>query len=106
MAFLHDQGIVHRDIKPANLVADFTDSTAVKLFVIDFGVAMWYSEEKPLCMRYCGTEEWTAPEVIDNGRWDPKPADVWAAAKTLSRLADVCILNQRALQMTNDSTSS
>lgn len=39
LRYLHDQGIIHRDLKPANIIVSDTDSGAVSVKIVDYGIA-------------------------------------------------------------------
>lgn len=85
LAFLHRHGIAHLDIKPDNLV--YTDS--FKLEIIDFDVAVQVDNEDVLITDDVGTDEYIAPERLDEdseGRvrpYSPIRADRWSCGKTV-----------------------
>ena len=77
--FLHENQIIHRDIKPENLLID--DNNTIKL--CDFGWA------KQLTLKnrssFCGTVEYMAPEIIENGNYDFS-VDIWSLGILLYEL--------------------
>jgi [calcium/calmodulin-dependent protein kinase] kinase len=77
--YLHHQNIVHRDIKPSNILL-FTENF-VKL--TDFGLSYVEDPEDTQPKKTMGTPMFLAPEAINGGTFDGKPADVWALGVTL-----------------------
>ncbi|AOW00480.1 kinase-like domain-containing protein [Yarrowia lipolytica] len=78
--YMHDMGLAHRDLKLDNCV--ITASGIVK--IIDFGsVAIFkYPESSTIHEAYgiVGSDPYLAPEVCQNVKYDPRPADIWSAA--------------------------
>lgn len=78
--YMHDMGLAHRDLKLDNCV--ITASGIVK--IIDFGsVAIFkYPESATIHDAYgiVGSDPYLAPEVCQNVKYDPRPADIWSAA--------------------------
>lgn len=78
--YMHDMGLAHRDLKLDNCV--ITAGGVVK--IIDFGsVAIFkYPESNTIHEAYgiVGSDPYLAPEVCQNTKYDPRPADIWSAA--------------------------
>ncbi|KAG8899081.1 hypothetical protein FRB99_006945, partial [Tulasnella sp. 403] len=86
VAFLHSRDVAHCDIKPDNLVVQNPERPLGTLYIIDFDSAVSCASTKLQC-GFRGTEGWTAPEVRDGNRWDPKKADIWALGTVLTHFA-------------------
>lgn len=75
----HRVGVVHRDLKPDNIMVEQTADGALRLAVLDFGIAKSLSSATAISTSPGqGTPLWTAPEQT---RLDDVPnptADVWA----------------------------
>jgi serine/threonine protein kinase len=86
LAHLHELCIAHRDIKPDNLVVD-RDFCAK---IIDFDVAIQLKDEDEEVSGYCGTEHWTAPEVMESESlaYSPIKADRWSCGHLVLYLLD------------------
>ena len=61
---MHSQGVLYRDLKPENLLVDHEGHVRL----IDMGLAVRITKEKPRRMSRVGTECYMAPEV----RWAKK----------------------------------
>ena len=84
LAYLHKHKIAHQDIKPDNLVCD----NDFQLKIIDFDIAMEVQDENTEIAEYCGTEDWTAPEVGERGgspppMYSPIKADRWSCGNVI-----------------------
>lgn len=74
---LHSKNIIHRDLKPENiLMMNNGDESEVDVKIADFGLATFYSEEKPPA-KNCGTTGYTAPEVLSKRPYG-KSCDIWS----------------------------
>ncbi|KAI8854388.1 kinase-like domain-containing protein, partial [Chytridium lagenaria] len=97
VAYLHDLRICHRDLKienvlmtsratPRDPLSHTADSAAPALHIklTDFGLAVRLSEgidQDPslaLQEQRCGSEEYSAPEVILAQPYDPRKTDAWS----------------------------
>ena len=82
--YLHEKGIAHRDIKPENFLLD-NDSQTVLL--ADFGFAVQsLNDDKIMKGTKCGTEEYSAPEIItlvEGKSYDAKKVDMWSLGVSL-----------------------
>ncbi|RUS13555.1 kinase-like domain-containing protein [Endogone sp. FLAS-F59071] len=83
VAFLHEHNIAHLDIKPDNLVID-----RGTLYIIDYGLA---EHKRTTLTGYRGTEEYVAPEVSDDGTYNPIQADLWSTGRVIQELLKVHI---------------
>ncbi|MFC7406085.1 Stk1 family PASTA domain-containing Ser/Thr kinase [Georgenia alba] len=82
LASAHRAGLVHRDIKPENVLIT-PDGTAK---VADFGLARAVTEATAATTgTVLGTVAYLAPEIVTEGRADPR-ADVYAAGVLLYEL--------------------
>lgn len=70
--------VCHRDVKPENYVVMETGSN-LTLKLTDFDLAIVHKEGVN-CRSPCGTLPFTAPEVVLDGQYNGKMADVWALA--------------------------
>jgi len=62
LSYLHDTvNVIHRDIKPENiLIGNYFDLSQIKL--IDFGLAIEYTQKNIYDFAKCGTLLYTPPE--------------------------------------------
>ncbi|KAF2767149.1 Pkinase-domain-containing protein [Teratosphaeria nubilosa] len=78
--YLHSMGLAHRDLKLDNVV--ISEHGIMKL--IDFGSAVVFrypfENEIVLSTGVVGSDPYLAPEVYDQSRYDPRPADIWSIA--------------------------
>jgi len=93
VAFLHQHNVAHCDLKPGNVVVDTRSESKVspRLFIIDFGLALFVESEETMKKGWCGTPQWIAPELGSrNGptqRYSPILADRWACGKMIEHFA-------------------
>jgi serine/threonine protein kinase len=81
IAYLHSRGIVHRDLKPENLLfKDKTPQSPLKL--CDFGLSSFVTDKNAALTQWCGTPDFTAPEVINQKGYDQQ-VDMWSAGVIL-----------------------
>lgn len=73
MLYLHSINIIHRDIKPENLLFGEGD----KLKLCDFGWSTYELNGEEFRYSYCGTPEYTPPEMI-NKKGHNHTLDVWS----------------------------
>lgn len=76
--YLHINNVCHRDIKLENILLDKADT--IKL--TDFGFAKHFKQGELLHAR-CGSEEYTAPEILQNIPYDGRLVDIWALGVVL-----------------------
>ncbi|KAF3941811.1 PAK-2p27 [Dactylella cylindrospora] len=78
--YLHDMGLAHRDLKLDNVVMN--EHGILK--IIDFGsaVVFRYPFESDIVMAHgiVGSDPYLAPEVCNDLKYDPQPADIWSLA--------------------------
>ena len=73
LTYLHEleHPVVHRDIKPGNILVHSRQPLHVKLS--DFGL----SKEGNILQTFCGTHNYLAPEVYENGTYT-SAVDIWS----------------------------
>lgn len=71
---LHENNIVHLDIKLENIIYDEVNNN---IYLIDFGFSKNVSQNNKLVQR-SGSISYVAPEVIKEGSYDGKKADIWS----------------------------
>ncbi|KAG2232524.1 hypothetical protein INT48_005414 [Thamnidium elegans] len=79
--WLHGHNIVHRDLKLENiLIHNSKDTNQVVLKITDFGLARVVDPESPLLTTRCGSEEYAAPEIIQQSKdgYDGRKTDTWS----------------------------
>ena len=79
--FMHKQDIAHRDIKPDNILLDKDFSIKIS----DFGFAKQVENSSGLkrLTTNCGTDQYKAPEILEEKPYDGKKVDLFALAKVL-----------------------
>ncbi|BCS27908.1 serine/threonine-protein kinase HAL4/sat4 [Aspergillus puulaauensis] len=78
--YLHEMGIAHRDLKPENLL--LTERGCLK--ISDFGNAecfrLAWEDQVHMSTTRCGSAPYISPEQYLAQPFDPRFADIWAAA--------------------------
>lgn len=78
LCYLHDMNIAHRDIKIDNMFLKYDDTQ--QRFVVkigDFGFATMSLEDSMFTEKR-GSAAFAAPELLEQGQYNPFPTDVWA----------------------------
>lgn len=78
---LHSINIIHRDIKPSNIMINAEN----EVFLIDYGIARFYSESLDSDTTLLGTREFAAPEQFGFRQTDSK-SDIFSMGKTIELL--------------------
>ncbi|KAI9649727.1 Nitrogen permease reactivator protein [Ciborinia camelliae] len=80
VTYLHSMGLAHRDLKLDNVVVNQYGI----MKIIDFGSAsvFLYPFEGGITLSsgIVGSDPYLAPEVYDEKKYDPQPADIWSLA--------------------------
>ncbi|KAK9767208.1 hypothetical protein K7432_003133 [Basidiobolus ranarum] len=75
--YLHSKRICHRDLKLENVLIQESSDGNISVKITDLGLAEFVSDNSILTTR-CGSEEYTAPEVILGQPSNGFKADVWS----------------------------
>lgn len=84
MAEAHARGIVHRDLKPANIMITSDSSGAMRVVILDFGLARPSRQDVRLTTNglVYGTPEYIAPEYARGSEFD-ETAEIYALGVVL-----------------------
>lgn len=84
MAEAHARGIVHRDLKPANIMITSDSSGAMRVVILDFGLARPSRQDVRLTTNglVYGTPEYIAPEYARGNEFD-ETAEIYALGVVL-----------------------
>uniref|UniRef100_A0A182QC22 Protein kinase domain-containing protein n=1 Tax=Anopheles farauti TaxID=69004 RepID=A0A182QC22_9DIPT len=88
--YLHESAIVHRDIKCENILL----SANLNVKLSDFGFARYVTEKNQhpeLSTTFCGSFDYSAPELLKGKPYNPKASDVWALGVVLYMLLNKSI---------------
>ncbi|KAK7401094.1 hypothetical protein VNO78_12408 [Psophocarpus tetragonolobus] len=79
--YCHSRGVYHRDLKLENLLLDASGN----LKISDFGLSALSQEVRDdgLLHTTCGTPNYVAPEVLDDGGYDGAATDLWSCGVIL-----------------------
>jgi serine/threonine protein kinase len=75
-------GIIHGDIKPENIRLQEGDRDAIRVRVLDFGIAKHLSQTRRFTVNLFGSLPYTPPERLDRGAVD-RQSDLWAVGVVL-----------------------
>ncbi|KDN40625.1 hypothetical protein RSAG8_07954, partial [Rhizoctonia solani AG-8 WAC10335] len=94
VGWMHSVALVHRDIKLENIlltVNPFTNPvpplTTPLLKLTDFGLSRFIDPDNPRLTTRCGSEEYSAPEIIMGAPYDGRETDAWACGVVLFALS-------------------
>eukprot|EP01117_Protostelium_nocturnum_P019398 TRINITY_DN8405_c0_g1_i1.p1 TRINITY_DN8405_c0_g1~~TRINITY_DN8405_c0_g1_i1.p1 ORF type:complete len:279 (+),score=77.28 TRINITY_DN8405_c0_g1_i1:638-1474(+) len=76
--YVHDQSFAHRDIKMENIIINEVG----KIKLIDFGLCARIQEGK-LCNKWCGSQDYCCPEILQKKPYNGYSADVWSLGVVL-----------------------
>ncbi|KAI9301414.1 kinase-like domain-containing protein [Cunninghamella echinulata] len=76
--WMHEQNVVHRDLKLENILLHYDQDGELKLKITDFGLARVIDPQQPILTTRCGSEEYTAPEIVQGIGYDGRLTDLWA----------------------------
>jgi ABC-type transport system substrate-binding protein len=81
--YSHARGVVHRDIKPANIMVTREDGSAVRVRVMDFGLAHAVSESRlTKTGTLIGTVAYLSPEQVGSRAFDAR-SDIYSLGTVL-----------------------
>ncbi|XP_052890515.1 testis-specific serine/threonine-protein kinase 3-like [Anopheles moucheti] len=83
--YIHESGIAHRDLKCENILL----SANLNVKLSDFGFARYVAEKNhqpQLSTTFCGSFDYSAPELLKGKPYNPKASDLWALGVVLYML--------------------
>uniref|UniRef100_A0A182JWU1 Protein kinase domain-containing protein n=1 Tax=Anopheles christyi TaxID=43041 RepID=A0A182JWU1_9DIPT len=88
--YLHESGIAHRDLKCENILL----SANLNVKLSDFGFARYVTaknRQPQLSNTFCGSFDYSAPELLKGKPYNPKSSDLWALGVVLYMLLNKSI---------------
>jgi alpha-tubulin suppressor-like RCC1 family protein len=85
---LHKKNLIHRDLKPANILLKKCDQKGFCVKIADFGLMAIHEFSEQSHTLDKGTPKYTAPEVINNKKYDTK-ADIYSLGVNFQNLFDL-----------------
>lgn len=74
----HRKGVVHRDLKPGNVFLAHVDGGAVRVKLLDFGIAKLIASATTCATQSAGTPLYMAPEQTEESLSVSPATDLWA----------------------------
>ncbi|KAG5719374.1 hypothetical protein E4T56_gene13533 [Termitomyces sp. T112] len=97
LVFIHSHNVAHR---PESLAAKKISISRPRVYLIDFEVAMQFSEDCPIEQRVCRQ---CPPEVKSGKPYDPFKLDVWQLASSLHKFkSKIPAIDETLAAMTDD----
>lgn len=76
----HQKGVIHRDLTPDNILIEIDD----KIKLSDFHFSTQVRKDQQCT--FCGSIEYSAPEILNRNIYDGRKADVWSLGVLLFRM--------------------
>ena len=96
--YCHSQGIMHRDIKLENILVNTNENGQItELKLADFGFACT-AQELNSEENFCGSIQYMAPELLQEGGVYDKSADIWSMGHILFQLLTGSLVYDEAVE--------
>ena len=88
---MHSKNIIHRDLKPQNILIKYSSQNTFTVKLADYSLGRKYNNQD--FSTHKGSFFYVAPELFEEGNYDPTKCDLWAIGVIIYQLKFKSICN-------------